>query len=120
MTYKQQIVEALAVEIRQILQGRYLVETRSDHGCWEVVVRRHTSREKAVECTLTSEVGFHPKGDELYITYNQVYDNTRTEVLSDPTWIDRFLNEIREGASFDVGSQKEVREDVGGREFQGA
>lgn len=119
MTYKQQIVEALAVEIRQILQDRYDIQVRSDHGCWEVVVRG-SNRTKVIECTLSSEVGLNEKSDEVYISYNGVYDNTRVEVLSDPTWIDRFLNEVREGSYFDVGSKKEVREDVGGREFQGA
>ncbi len=91
MTYKQQIVEALAEELRQILDD-CSIQTRSDHGCWEVVVRRDGI--KVIECTLTSEVGPHNNADEVYISYNCDYDHARVEVLSDPTWIDRFLKEV--------------------------
>lgn len=98
MEYKQKIVEGIAEELHQILGSeRFCVQTRFDHGCWEVIIRKEQGSTKYVECTLTSAFCGPEEQDKVYINYYLRHPgiSSRVDTLSDPTWIDRFLAEVR-------------------------
>lgn len=90
MEFKEQIVTAIAEELRLFLPASYNIATQCSHGCWKTIIC-DGNHFPAVEVLLYfTSVG---DSDKVYITYNAVL--TVIEVLSDPTWIDRFLNEVR-------------------------
>lgn len=95
MDTKEQIINELAHTLYGRLDPKREVKVRCDHGCWELwvetcppVSHKILKPRKLVECCLAEK----PDDERVYITLRENYDESKVFYLSDPEWIDRFLD----------------------------
>lgn len=98
MDTKEQIINELAHILYARLEPKREVKVRCDHGCWELWIETAWGRPrsphgsmikptKLLECCLAEK----PDDERVYITLRENYDDTKVTYLSDPEWIDKFL-----------------------------